>query len=111
MNVVRGRLSDQAKARLQFALAARETGFEQGEGVAPLAGLFAGERILFRALQLRVNDQHLPGLPHGNGLWWVAEFPAKTVRGSEPDMSGRRERLGQRFQRPGLNDFRGPGLD
>ena len=46
MNVVRGRLSDHPKARLQFALAARETGFEQGEGVAPLAGLLAGLGML-----------------------------------------------------------------
>ena len=111
MNALRGCFRLDPKTGFQLALAAGKAGFQQRECVGPRAGVIAGQWIFLGAFQFGIDHEHLVGLAQRDGLRRIAEFPAKAVRRSEPDATGRRQWLRQRFQSPCLDDFSRPGLD
>ena len=111
MDAVHGCFRLEPKTGFQLALAAGKAGVQQRERVGPRAGVIAGQRVFLGAFQSGIDHKHLVGPAQRDGLRRVAEFPAETIRRSEPDAAARGQRLSQRFQGPCLDDFSGPGLD
>ena len=57
-----------AEARVQVGAAARETGFQQRQHIAPLAAFVTAQWILLGALEHWIDDEHLIGLAQSDGL-------------------------------------------
>src|SRR5580704_14405794 len=98
VNTIGDLLRKDIETGINVRAAAGKAGVEQGKRVFELAGVGAGERVTFRALQPGVDDKELIGLADGDGLRRVAEFPVETVRGNKPNMAGGSQRLRQCFQ-------------
>ena len=94
-----------------FCLAARETGFEESESVAPLTGLIADERKTLDSFEQRINDKHFAGGADRDGARRLSKLPPKAAGLGEPDVPRSRKRLSERFQSASLEEIGGPGLD
>jgi hypothetical protein len=102
---------EEAESGDQFGCAAGESGFDQGEGIAPgpVGRVLQGES--FHPIQARVDDEHAVGLTDGDRLRRIAKFPTEPVRGGEPDAAGGGEGLDEGLEGAGLDDIGGPGLE
>jgi len=88
-----------------------KAGVQEGQHVAPLPRLGAGERVFLNALESRVDDEQGVGLAQGDGLGGLADFPAEAVGHGNPYLAGGNQWLGEDLQRAGLNDLRGEGVE
>lgn len=95
----------------QFGGTAGESGFDQGEGIAPRSVGIVVQGELFHPIQARVDDEHAVGLTDGDRLRRIAEFPTKLVRGGEPDATGGGEGLDEGLEGAGLDDIGGPSME
>lgn len=96
---------------IEFIAAAREAGIQEREGGAKLGRGIVAHRIEFGAFKVGIDDIHLVVMADGHGLGRVAEFPAEIVGHGKRDVAVADEGLGQGFERAGLDEVGGPGLD